>query len=316
LSATETVAEYVDLEPRPRDDDDNDNDETDAGEGAGGQEHVADPPQGQGGSPPDGKVRADDDGRTDEGDEEPRPARDAVSQRERQLQAELDAQLELTRALRSEMDRDPEFEKRVLRAVGQGGPDEGLDVAEHFERTLRDPNSGLTSDAAEVMLRAMKPFFQRYGAMERATRAHGTQVESLTRAVGSTRFVERLDQEGVPADVQRSADFQRHLAGLRGEREFQAVESRSPEFAASHAAARWLAQRSRRAGWKDDRQRVESARRARGADAPARGASQAARVVRIERLPHGAHVEHAGRVRLEAVSKGQPAPTIEFVDPK
>ena len=208
--------------------------------------------------------------------------------------------------VRGRMQQDPELAKRL------SGPTQP-NWREETARTLR---ASLKPEAAEAVVTALDPVFQRlerlenrYGETERVT-------QSLAQTIGSTEFVEGLSVNGVTSQVMRTPQFQKHLKEMRKDPEFRRVELSSRKYAGRIAAREWAASRAQGRMNVDDASRVATARTGRGTNPAARGAALTEKVIQVVREPFGGHIDKADALRYAAQKAGRPLPRIEYVNPK
>lgn len=226
-----------------------------------------------------------------------------------ELRQEIAEKDEILNEIRYRMDRDPAFRKMLEGGSGASEPEN--DPVKQFQKAIRE---GLTPDAAEVLETALSPVLQRIKELEAELGSVKPTMQRLSQKVGSSEFVEALGESGITQNVMRSQEFQRHLKRLRGQSQFQRLESRSPGFAADYAASKWQATKARVNGYRDDRARIESAKNGRGGEPTPRSSALAEKVVRIKRDPSGGHIDRAAAVRIRAQQDGKTSPRIEYYD--
>ena len=202
------------------------------------------------------------------------------------------------------MEADPELRKRLS---ANGSPSD--DLVSMFNETI---DTAFTPESGQALRQALGPIVERIAKIEQGLGGQRQRLQQIGQAVGTHQFREQLGEQGVSAAEQAAPAFQAHMKRLRGRREFQSLEARSPNFAAEMAASSWKASRAQTNGNADDRRRIASAKATRGGSQPSRGSSTAEKIIRIKKLARGGHVDQAQRIRLEAAEQGKPIPTIEY----
>lgn len=302
-------------------------------------QHVSESSEEQGGSPADLETREDGaevEEAGDEGGEETpespetetavpaeeqpkvEPGESPDDDRIATLEADLAQKSAILRDLADEMESDPALKERLSRG-GRGRESSNGDLMSDAEKTLRDPETGLTPHSADVVLRAFGPALKRLTQLEARFGEVTPRVSELTRALGSATLERGLADNGVAPAVQRQQPFQKFMRTLRSSREFQQLEARAPAFAAEFAANKWQVSAARKGGWKDERARLETAKGEKRGGSPASGArtaSLAEKVIEIARSHGGGHVDAAASLRMKYVREGKSPPPIRFVDRK
>lgn len=227
-----------------------------------------------------------------------------------QVKREADELRSLVTELDDRIRRDPELVRKVYGQEAQGGQD---DIASLFEQTLRDPETGLTPAAADVVIRSMNPVLKRLAQLEKKLGVIEPTVQRVAQTTGSAEFVQTISEAGVPAAVQKSQPFQKFLRTMRQDRTFAALERQNPRFAADHAASRWIASQNRTGIARDERARIETAKSGRVASGT-RSPSIAQRIVEVRRGSGDAHIMEADAIREQYLKAGKPLPQIKYVD--
>lgn len=227
-----------------------------------------------------------------------------------QARKEADELRSLVTELDDRIRRDPEMVRKLYGQDSQGGQE---DLASLFENTLRDPETGLTPAAADVVIRSMSPVLKRLAHLEKKFGVMEPTVQRVAQTTSSSEFTRTISEAGVPSAVQKSQPFQKFLRTMRQDRTFATLEKQNPKFAADHAASRWIAGQNRAGTTRDERARIETAKYGRTATGT-RSPSIAQRIVEVRRGSGDAHIMEADAIREQYAKAGKPLPTIKYVD--
>ena len=208
--------------------------------------------------------------------------------------------------VRGRMQQDPELAKRL------SGPTQP-NWREETARTLR---ASLKPEAAEAVVTALDPVFQRLERLENRYGETERTVQSVAQSIGSTQFVDSLSENGVSRESMKNPVFQKHLKEMRKDTDFKRLELSSPRYSAKVAAQAWTAARVRGRMNADDASRVATARTGRNTSPASRGAATAEKVIEIPREAFGGHISKADALRYAAQKAGRPLPRIEYVNQK
>lgn len=278
---------------------------------------VADYSDVEGGSPYD-EVRADggsegSDTEQDSSDTggtiEPDDSGSADSSEIEALRAEIAKRDHILAELDDRMERDPVLRKML--SQGGSGANSDDDVLANLDKVLE---AEFNPDAAAALRKVLGPLMKEHSEMKADLGGQRSRVAKIARDNDMAEFVSTISKNGIDPAVQKSKPFQKHLRELRSRPEFQRLESRSPTFAAEHAAAQWTAMQARRGGWRDEQSRIATAKSGKSGNAPSRGSAGAEKVIQIKRQRGGAHVERAATLRFQAERDGKPVPKIEYID--
>lgn len=228
----------------------------------------------------------------------------------KQARSEAEELRKLVAEIDDRIKSDPDMARKFYGADGRGGGD---DIAALFEQTLRDPETGLTPAAADVVVRSMSPVLARLAQLEKRFGVIEPTVQRVAQTTGTAEFVQTISEAGVPSAVQKSQPFQKFLRTMRQDRTFASLERQNPGFAANHAASRWIATQSRAGTARDDRARIETVKTGRTATGT-RSPSIAQRIVDVRRGSGDSHIMEADAIREQYAKAGKPLPQIRYVD--
>lgn len=274
--------------------------------------HVGDAAEESGGSQTSEQVPADGaQATTEEGAAEgqpevaakPEPSADA--ERIRELEAENANRQAIIEQVIAQAQADPYIaEKFGFAKTGVTTPPR--DAVEEFEAAVRDPEKGFNRESADSLMVAFKPILKELQRLREEVGGAKRDLGSVQRTVGSGEYSRALAAR-VPAQAQGSKEFQRLEKQLRGQSWFASLQATNAQVAAEVIGDKWTALNAQRAGWKDQRAQLESAKSGGTGAGPTRGSSVAEKVYQIKRSSVDPIAE-AYKVRLK-----DPKARVEYV---